>query len=365
MPKISQIKGMLLEESLLHLLRNSGYKTVESDIDDSTLHKGRSGMEIRGRGEYHQIDAIADYIASPAFCNPIRLLVEAKFTKKNTGLQVIRNAVGTLKDLQEYFVPTDEFEEIITRLRYHYAYSILSAKGYSKEAQRYAYAQDIFLIPFDRSRYYRPVLDSIDALEETDFTGSNTGTVIEFQLSELRSQIRASLKNSYVVNLFPNLESINVKLRTFINECTRINVAYLAIAGKSLPIVLVPNPEAQRDIVEVLRSGEHYRIQWDLENWRENGWTFRLGDTDLFSFDLPEEILKLNLIEGQMDERRAINTKREFLASMRIYVQQNNEMSVFSMRIDNGWIQAAIDQLNIREAWNRRMQRQIRNDDNV
>jgi len=37
MPKPSHLRGMLLEEAILYLLRASGYKTVEYSADDATL----------------------------------------------------------------------------------------------------------------------------------------------------------------------------------------------------------------------------------------------------------------------------------------------------------------------------------------
>lgn len=67
MATISQIRGMLLEEAVLHLLRTSGYTPVLSAGSDPTLYDGHSGLEVFGRGGKHQIDAIADPIISLPF----------------------------------------------------------------------------------------------------------------------------------------------------------------------------------------------------------------------------------------------------------------------------------------------------------
>jgi hypothetical protein len=87
MATISQIRGMLLEEALLYLLRLSGYRTVEkavhNGVHDDTLNDGRNGLEVLGRGEKHQIDAVADLIYTPPFSNPQRLLLEAKYQSKS------------------------------------------------------------------------------------------------------------------------------------------------------------------------------------------------------------------------------------------------------------------------------------------
>ncbi len=56
MPTVSQIRGMLLEEAVLQLLRPAGYRTVERPGRDPTLKLGFAGVKVRGRGCYHQID---------------------------------------------------------------------------------------------------------------------------------------------------------------------------------------------------------------------------------------------------------------------------------------------------------------------
>src|SRR5206468_8075613 len=98
---------MLLEEAVLFLLRVSGYRTIEQAGRDATLHDGHSGLEVRGRGSHHQIDAVADYIVPQPFANPSRLLVEAKcYPTRIVGLEVLRNSVGVLKDVSEFWVPS-------------------------------------------------------------------------------------------------------------------------------------------------------------------------------------------------------------------------------------------------------------------
>ncbi len=67
MAKIPQIGGMLLEEVILHLIAVSGYKGVTETQNDPTLciRKKDKALCVRGRGEMHQIDAIADFFLSP------------------------------------------------------------------------------------------------------------------------------------------------------------------------------------------------------------------------------------------------------------------------------------------------------------
>ncbi len=101
----SQIRGLLLEEAVLHLLRSAGYSPIYGKGSDNTLEQEGNSLFVRGRGERHQIDAIADYRVQPPFSNSQRLLLEAKFyDHRQVGLNVIRNAVGVLNDVAQFFV---------------------------------------------------------------------------------------------------------------------------------------------------------------------------------------------------------------------------------------------------------------------
>lgn len=154
---------MLLEECLLVLLRAGGYVPVLSAGSDPTLCDGKAGLECRGRGSVHQLDAVADHRVRLPFINPQRLLLEAKcYQRDKVGLDTVRNAVGVLKDVSEWWVPADRDAE--TRVRFHYTYAIASGTGFSRAAQKYAYAQDVYLLALKGVRCFATVLDPIRSL---------------------------------------------------------------------------------------------------------------------------------------------------------------------------------------------------------
>ena len=119
-----------------------------------------AGLLVRGRGTSHQIDAIADFSLHAPFSHPQRLLVEAKCfdSHQRVGLSIVRGALGTLKDVEEFWVSVPDGPP---KRRYHYQYSIFSATGYTENAQRYAFAQDIYLIPLAESRFFAPAITSL------------------------------------------------------------------------------------------------------------------------------------------------------------------------------------------------------------
>jgi hypothetical protein len=119
----AQVGGMLLEELVLFLLRASGYVTIESARGDVTLRDGHAGLEVCGRCGNHQIDAIADFQLGQPFGHPQRLLVEAKMLRNHVGLPVLRNALGVLMDVSEFWTFHGARPEVS---RYHYQYAVLS-----------------------------------------------------------------------------------------------------------------------------------------------------------------------------------------------------------------------------------------------
>ncbi len=192
MATMAQIRGMLLEEALLYLLRVSGYRTVDNEMvssgEDPTLRVGHSGIEVIGRGGVHQIDAIADFTIAQPFSHPQRLLVEAKCYKdKDTiGIEVTRNALGVLKDVGEYWVSS---AGIPAKNRYHYQYALFASSGYALPTQQYAYAQDIYLIPLANSRFIRPVITKIMSITPLHF-GQPAANSIQVNMTTLRKSVR-------------------------------------------------------------------------------------------------------------------------------------------------------------------------------
>lgn len=205
MARISQIKAVLLEESLMFLLRDSAYLPVENvpniNASDKYLDNAANGLNVLGRGEKHQIDAIADFLLSPPFTNPLRLLCEAKYHESAlVGIEVIRNAVGVKKDVEEFFRP------MVTGMplyRHHYQYVVVSSTGFTGPAQNYAFAQDIYLLDLSADVYETHFLEAIDAyveaviLEPLRNRGHrvNWNTDIAINLPLLRSEFRAAMEN--------------------------------------------------------------------------------------------------------------------------------------------------------------------------
>lgn len=341
MATLSQIRGMLLEEALLYLLRIAGYKTVETRGTDPSLSTGRAGIEIKGRGANHQIDAIADSLVSHPFSHPQRLLIEAKCysPNKRVGLEVIRNAVGVLKDVSEYWIPSPSG---IQKQRYHYQYAVFSATDYSKEAQKYAFAQDVYLIPLANSRNFKPIINSIRSLEAIDFNAGDWRS-IDINLTDLRKETRKSLKNYY--HSFENSglnDPARWKIIDFCDSCKRINGSLLGVISGQFPIFLTPSSrESAYNLPDVIPVEIH---------WNEDSWFLESREHNIkFSFDLPLELFNQYATNGILTAPKALGLKSEQLTALPAILYLEERIRIIRFEMDYEWFNRVKSRIEISE----------------
>jgi hypothetical protein len=333
MATIPQIRGMLLEEALLYLLRVSGYRIVEYNDSDPTLHDGPSGLEVKGRGGRHQIDAIAEFAVAHPFSHPQRLLVEAKCYAESypIGIDKIRHAVGVLKDIQECWFSEHDAPP---KKRYHYQFAYFSASKYTSQAEQYAYAQDIYLIPLAQSRFIQPVIDAIRQVTPEAF-GLARRRGVDINLSDLRRAIRAKIRGVEEPNLFVALAGYHRAVESLERFCAtsrRINEALLAMINRQFPVFLVPSPEIR---IAELENEYEVRIYWDDEGWYLKD---RRDNIDLFSFDLPPSLFDLYADQGVLSASRALALKAELLGEIQAVVTVDERARVVTFRLDLNWL---------------------------
>ncbi len=173
MATIEQIRGALLEEAVLFLLKKVGYDTYDPTAlpphHKGYLRAGHSGLEVRGRGTWHQLDAFALLKYSLAFMYPHHLMVEAKFynPERKVGVEVIRNSVGVLKDISENYFAYTRGDNAFRGPRYNYSAAVFSTSGYTEGAVMYAIAHQVFLIQYEHVSAIKPLIDSIRDVDVT------------------------------------------------------------------------------------------------------------------------------------------------------------------------------------------------------
>ena len=332
-PKAPQVRGMLLEEALLFLLRRSGYRTICRIGNDPTLKRHGAGIAVRGRGGNHQIDAIADYVIQQPFSNPQRLLIEAKCLKTRVDIPVARNAVGVLKDVQEYWYNGQKTK--VAKSRYHYTYAIFSASGYKKTTQSYAFAQDIYLISLANSAYIQNILSAIWNIA-TDNAAVEAWWPNQSPLSEVRQSIRRQLAEVIVA---PSERADSIP--ELIAACRTLDYSLLGLINGRFPVFLVP---ATGVTLQNLRSRITVRPRWDDNSW----YLYDQQDNRLFSFDLPTDLFAMYAKDGVLTDQAALNLKQAEMGEIQSVIQIEEEVKVIRFIIDNQWIDDLLDRLNRR-----------------
>lgn len=327
--KPPQIRGLLLEEAVLHLLRSAGYDPIYGKGSDDTLEQDGDTLFVKGRGERHQIDAIADYRVQSPFSNSQRLLLEAKFyDTRQVGLAVIRNAVGVLNDVSQFFIAPRG--HTVRKLRYHYQYAVVSATKFTKPSQNYAYAHDVFLIPLGNSVYFRDLLGAIrQTAEELESSPINQDG--NEYAGRLRRTIRKLLSRRPLGHeSFIEDESI---LRGFIRSCKQLGYGLMAVTASGFPLFLVPTSGLELSAIE---DQIHVRIHRDDEGWSIANPQGRL----LFSFDVPVELLDLYSERGELSPERALDMKQQELYEMKAVIAEGESLRVVRFLLDIPWLQA-------------------------
>jgi hypothetical protein len=353
MASIGQIRGALLEEIVLHLLENVGYRIVNSGEDGTK--DGSAGLEIQGRGEWHQADALASFDYTPAFMYPLRIIVEAKcYADDKVGIGVVRNSVGVLCDVTEnYFThPSDNNKEVkVQRFNYHSA--IFSSSGYTEEAQRYAIAHQIFLIQYQRIPIIRPVIDALISMNVEHFMNGNRtqrrGYVNFDQHNSfklLRKTFRKVLKGEdeyhseeQSLNAFFTEDGKNLIRDNILHEVSSIKGSYYGMLQGKYPVHLLSNTELPSSLF--MASDE---ILCKIYHRNENTWAFvptdyEEGHPNYFElqFDLPEEIAKL--IDEMWGDFEAIaNAKRELFSFVNISGKIDGIRRQVQLRLDEEWL---------------------------
>ncbi len=355
MASITQIRGVLLEEIVLYLLEKVGYRIVNSG-EDSTRN-GSAGLEIQGRGEWHQVDALAAFDYTPSFMYPLRLIVEAKCYDivHPVQINVVRNSLGVLRDvIENYFTyPLNDHEEVqIQRFNYHSA--IFSTSGYTEGAQRYAIAHQIFLIQYQRVPLIIPIVGALLEINAEHFRNGRTtprGGVVGFSpehpLMELRTIFRKMLRNVNDLNLneFFTENGITLLSERILASTQSIQGSYYGMLHGRYPMHLLSNSELPIALFsnsdEILCRVHH--------NEESNTWSFvptqyNNENPNFFElqFDLPEEIAVL-LHDIWGNPEAIANLKRDRFSYLNIAGKIGGIRRQVRLSLDEEWLNTYIE----------------------
>lgn len=349
MANISQARGALLEEAILFLLEKVGYETIDqhSSILDDSLRAGSSGLDVRGRGAWHQIDALASFRSSPAFMYPLRLMVEAKCYQagRPVGIEVARNSVGVLKDISENYFTMQSRGGISSQApRFNYHAAIFSTSGYTSGAIAYAVAHQIFLIQYENVQVIQPLIDAIMDFDEGCIT--NYG---KRALSEVREIYRSALHDRVYPLSTPRSvteEGRDLIESSIIEAVRNIRGSYFGMLQGRWPLHLLTENELpasafRSDIVRCRITG------YENGNWKFTPLNTRPDSDNWFElqFSLPEDIAKM--VRDNFGDREAVaNIKQQHFSYIDLSGVIGGIRRNIRLELDQEWIARYIASLN-------------------
>lgn len=329
-----QIRGLVLEEIILGLLRKAGYRILKAG-EDALIRDGKAGsLEVQGRGEWHQIDAIVTYDYTPAFLFPIRLGLEAKAyfptyehpsgklkSSGRVGIEVIRNAVGVVKDLNENYF--SDVAQTLKLKRYNYVYSVFSLYGFTENAQRYAVAHQIYLIQYHHNYLFNGIKEILSRLEGT-VVRQNEQLIIRETLRDFfrnPEEYREELRNVFGQEF--------ELIRNLLEEVQRVGGSYFGLLNGEYPIHVI----SETPIDEFLDRDEYEVPIWVREDGTVN---ISLRNKNI-SFELPTVVAQL-LQNVWTDDRRVADFKRSHISFITLSGIMGGVRRSIKLKLDTNWL---------------------------
>lgn len=351
--KIPAIRGAILEEIVLHLLELIGYRLVK--VGEEGTHRGHSGLEVQGRGERHQIDALAAYDHTPAFMYPLRLMVEAKCNARGNPVKidVVRNTVGVIKDISEnYFTYRDDDDDLnevqVPRFNYHAA--IFSTSGYSSGAQKYALAHQIFLIQYQRIGILEPIVNALLELGDEHINlSASRGTQRNINRM-LREEFRALLAGRVDVTadsgVVFNAAGLQRLRDNIVIPLKSIEGSYFGMLQGKWPMHLL-----SRNSLPAGMFTDSDVVQCKVYGRESDRWSFspvdaKEGERNWFrlEFDIPEAIAKI-VEKARRDAFELAQIKQEQFSFLDLAGQIGGIQRQVRLRLDEEWLQAYLQRI--------------------
>lgn len=373
------LKGYLLEEVVASLIRNAGYRLLLNPQDDPhDLTSMGNGLQVRGRGGYHQADVLGELIWAPAFGSPIRLFIEAKWRgsgQAKIGIPEVRHAVGILQDVNQVLVTVGapvaadgtSGEDIRGSGRgycYAYRYALCSASGFTAGAQAYALAHQVALLDLSHQDYefLRDEVDKVgDELHEylerrADQNLSGPNGLRGSTVQSIRSTLRAYLWGRGIRDVRRTYADVNQRFRRILEPLIEAanNIEELFVGVSATGFVILLKADHPDRMVRHMRADQDpwTDIHWRTEEDGSLAWSIRVSSDETEScnltFALPEAMLRV--LEEQAERRRsaALDLKEEHFSRITIYRITDTKSMICSLKLSASWLERARRDLETR-----------------
>jgi hypothetical protein len=349
------LRGYLLEEVLAWLIRGSGYRLlVHQSQDPDELVMNSNGLCVKGRGADHQVDVLGEFAFTPAFSLPIRLFLEAKFTRNKCDLPAVRNAHGVIHDINENFAHNLGGR---LRKRYRYVYTLFSTSGFTETAQDFALAQQISLVDLSGASFSW-LRDSIGSAAEGLYLFQDRYQVRRFPVRWMRGQLRQMLgtmpdlaanegyEGTNALGFTQAASSVLGQLMSVLRERQQKELLVgfpaapfiLPLAADDVGRFLAYAGQAPGHTTRLRRTGEGRGAEWVVSPSGQDVMDWRLVRPEGYrlTFNLPNR-LEAWISEHEEDRVSRIRAvKTQFLSEIIIYRVEGENLQTFQLQYQPG-----------------------------
>lgn len=341
MASVDSTKGYILEEVLAYLIRNAGYRLlVDPEQDPYDLDWKGNGLVVIGRGTYHQVDVLGQLEWTPSFTFPIRLFAEAKFRSITTGLTIVRNAVGTILDInQRYSSLLEQRHKTVSfRPKYQYAYALFSTSGFSKPATTMAMAHQISLIDLSGIEFgdLRNAISNAIPVSTNQVPWEAVLGIRHALRKELDTIPSGLSRESRYIQQGNDVNTERFNLREVIGTAYEYGEVFVGMANG--PFMLLLKADRPQDFLRyaTLRPSHDVTISWNPHVEEGRSWEINpVKRLDNFSyrltFRLPDILAKWIFASYDEARKRAFYAKQQFLSAITIYTKRDREDHLFRL----------------------------------
>jgi hypothetical protein len=333
----NQVKGTLFEVIVNRLLIKAHYLPMKAD----NIHIRSTDGHVRGRGYWHDIDALGRFAYPLFYMYPIRLLAEVKCYESDVPLWAVRNFVGALKDISENYFVDDQInrEQMLAYQRYTDCGSFFSASGFTLGAQKFALAQGVFLISYENNPILKNLIDSMYTLiklidikraseRKADFRKwANDGLERQLHGVDLGTFVPVQMRSDFATE-FGKLQK----------DIDSVQTSAIAMVIGEDPAVQYPvHVLSHQKIPEAVFAGtdEHLFRVYFTETPRGVFFDVRPRDAEETSllFSLPKHIYSRYFSEGRM-----LEFKGAFINNIELPTTINGIRRILRLKLDREWV---------------------------
>ena len=328
MANASHIRGLLLEEAILELLKKSGYTAITSE--DQDIESGPSGLYVKGRGGRHQVDAIVKGDFAIPFTFPMRLIVEAKaylpkYNNGRVGLPIVRSVVGVYKDINENF-----FSHLnSTYRRYSYHYAVFSLNGFTRDAEQYALAHEIFLFQYHYNSLFKGIRSLLNELTKNRVQNYfNIHT--KYNEKDLRQLIRDLFKgkNADIASEYIKEEGMDF-LREFVSSVESIGGSYFDLINGEYPVHIT----STKPIADISKNSDILKVKLYIE---DNSLAVIIYHNQELFFELPE--YHMEQLKKAAKKENPLSTRNKILNYISVFTINDGIRRILKLELDNDWL---------------------------